>query len=555
MKNRTGIELFLSALREYKIDHIFGNPGTSESAITNALALEKNKDFNYFLAVQEGVAMGMADGWARSTGKTAFVNLHIDSGLANGISLLINAFYGGAPIVLTAGNKDIRKFNSYRSNLVNMVKEFTKWSAEVTHIEQLPEMTMRAFKEASTFPTAPTFLSISANVFDEISDLKVIKLPHISNNFSPDLESIEILSNKIIESNNPMIILGDRVSHSNSSNEAIEFSELIGAKVYASSISEVNFPTDHNQYLGMLPNLLPKAKEIIDNHDLVISIGSNVFDGFFYIKGQLFGDNTYHAHIDSSASAISRNEQTNLGILSNPKTALKSLINNINKTIDGEIREKISLRKNDIHKLSESMVLSNIEITQKKHNDNPMSAHRLFSELSAALPEDVIIIDDSVSSRQALMSTNNFKPKKLFGERGGAIGWGMGATMGVKLANPEQNVIGIIGDGSAMMTMQALWTAANSKIPVIYIICNNKSYRVLKTNMQIYKEEILHENNPDQNYFAMDFNPSFNFAELANTFGLKGIKITDPKLIRKHITESLNSDITTVLDVDIDGSV
>ena len=184
-----------------------------------------------------------------------------------------------------------------------------------------------------------------------------------------------------------------------------------------------------------------------------------------------------------------------------------------------------------------------------------MSAYRLFSELSEVLSEDVIIIDDSVSSRPALMATNHFKPKKLFGERGGAIGWGMGATMGVKLANPDKNVIGIIGDGSAMMTMQALWTAANSKIPVIYIICNNKSYRVLKTNMQIYKEEILNEDNPDYKYFAMDFNPSFNFAELANTFGLNGIKISDPKLIKKHVTESLNSDITTVLDIDIDGSV
>ena len=98
-------------------------------------------------------------------------------------------------------------------------------------------------------------------------------------------------------------------------------------------------------------------------------------------------------------------------------------------------------------------------------------------------------------------------------------------------------------------------TAANSKIPVIYIICNNKSYRVLKTNMQIYKEEILNEDNPDYKYFAMDFNPSFNFAELANTFGLKGIKISDPTLIKKHVTESLNSEITTVLDIDIDGSV
>ena len=183
-----------------------------------------------------------------------------------------------------------------------------------------------------------------------------------------------------------------------------------------------------------------------------------------------------------------------------------------------------------------------------------MSAYEMFSEIFKSL-SDFIVIDDSVSSRSALLATNKFKPNQMHGERGGAIGWGMGATMGVKLANPNKNVIGIIGDGSAMMTVQALWTAANSDIPVIYIICNNHSYRVLKTNMQIYKKEILNDVEENNKYFAMDFEPPFNFAEIAKTFGLNGYKITKPSEINEYINKAVNSNKTSVLDIDIDGSV
>ena len=551
---RKGIDLFLAALKEYKIEHIFGNPGTSESAITNALSSGDHDNFKYFLAVQEGVAMGMADGWARSSGKTAFVNLHIDSGLANGISLLINAYYGGAPMVLTAGNKDIRKLNSYRSNLVNMVKEFTKWSAEVTHIDQLPEMTMRAFKEASTPPTAPVFLSLAANVFDEYTDASVIKLPFISKSTKPSIDSIEILSDKIINSDNPLLLLGDRVSHSKSHQEIIEFAEKTGSWVYSATTSEINFPLDHPQYLGTFPNLLSKAKDKIKNHDLVISIGTNVFDGFFYMRGQLFNNDTFHAHIDSSASTIGRNEKTDLGIISDPKSALIDLNLELNKKMDGEIKEKISLRKKEIQIQTVAIKKEEKNTINENYNQNPMSAHRMFSEIFKSI-SNYIVIDDSVSSRQALLTANKFKPGEMHGERGGAIGWGMGATMGVKLANPDKNVIGIIGDGSAMMTVQALWTAANSNIPVIYIICNNQSYRVLKTNMQIYKSEILQESIQNDKYFAMDFNPPFNFAEIAKTFGLDGYKITNPDEIKKYLSLAVKSNKTTVLDINIDGTV
>ncbi len=136
MTRMTGKRALMEMLRAEGVEYIFGNPGTSESPIMDAL--EDFPDIKYMLATQEGVAMGMGDAYARATGKPSFVNLHIESGLANGISLLTNAYEGGTPLVLSSANKDIRKLSGGRSDLVQMVDQFTKWSAEVTHAEQLP---------------------------------------------------------------------------------------------------------------------------------------------------------------------------------------------------------------------------------------------------------------------------------------------------------------------------------------------------------------------------------------------------------------------------------
>ena len=124
----TGKKALMEMLRAEGVEYIFGNPGTSESAIMDVL--EHYPDLKYVLVTQEGAAMGAADAYARSTGRPSFVNLHIETGLANGISLLNNAYAGGTPLVLTSGNKDIRKLTEGRTQLAEMVRVLTKWSVE-----------------------------------------------------------------------------------------------------------------------------------------------------------------------------------------------------------------------------------------------------------------------------------------------------------------------------------------------------------------------------------------------------------------------------------------
>ena len=152
----TGKHAMMEMLRAEGVKYVFGNPGTSESAMMDAI--ERYPDLEYVLVTQEGVAVGMADSYGRATGKPAFLNLHIETGLANAISLMNNAREGGSPMVVTSGNKDIRELAHERTDLAAMVEQFTKWTAEATYPEQVPFFLRRAFNEAKTPPTGPTFV-------------------------------------------------------------------------------------------------------------------------------------------------------------------------------------------------------------------------------------------------------------------------------------------------------------------------------------------------------------------------------------------------------------
>ena len=243
MPKMTGKKALLEMLTAEGVEYIFGNPGTSETAIMHAL--EDYPNLQYILATQEGVAMGAADAYARATGKPAFINLHIETGLANGISLLHNAAAGGTPLVLTAGNKDMRKLIEGRTPLAEMVKLFTKWSVELTHPEQIPGAVRKAFDEARTPPTGPTFIAFSANSLDGEAEMEIV--PNNEGYFrtSPDKNSIATASKILLSSKNPIMLVGDRVAQSKASEEAVKLAEYIGAPVYAAYYSEMNFPSKH----------------------------------------------------------------------------------------------------------------------------------------------------------------------------------------------------------------------------------------------------------------------------------------------------------------------
>jgi benzoylformate decarboxylase len=550
----TGKRALMEMLRAEGVQHIFGNPGTSESAIMDEL--ERYPDLKYLLVTQEGVAMGMSDGYAKSKGVPAFVNLHIDTGLANGVSLLTNAYEGGTPLVLTSGNKDVRKLAEGRSDLVEMVKQFTKWSVEVTHPEQVPGVMRRAFNEAKTPPTGPTYVAFSANALDDEADVEIAPSPRGYFRTGPDRRAIEDASELLANASNPVMIVGDRVGQSQGMVEAVRLAELLGARVYATTFAYVNFPTGHPQFMGFVNPSMPAGREALSRADVVLAVGTDVFPAYFYFPGRTLSPNARLIHIDSAQGELGKSEPTDIGVLADPKVAMAELADALDSAMSGSARETAKGRTVAISREKAAQKAAWQKRAQDRWSISPMSTERMMTELARSLPPDTIIADDAVTTRAAIFGAMEFnEPGSIVGITGGALGWGMGGAMGVKLANPDRPVVAVVGDGSAMMTVQALWTAANENIPVVYVICNNKAYRVLKINMNTYKSQVLKEKSPRSQYIAMDFPIRLNIAGIAEACGVYGRQIEDPAELAPAMKHALSLGKPAVLDVVIDGTV
>ncbi|MCH8280794.1 MAG: thiamine pyrophosphate-binding protein [Chloroflexi bacterium] len=554
----TGKQAFLEMLRAEGVKYIFGNPGTSESAIISTLPLFP--DIEYVLATQEGVAMGMADGYACASGQPSFVNLHIETGLANGISLLHHAMDGGTPLVLTSGNKDIRKLTEGRTDLAQMVAQFTKWSVEVTHCEQIPGVLRRAFNEAKTPPTGPVYVGFAANSLEDEADMEIVPSGQGFHRTAPDPAAVQVAAGLLAKSTSPAMVVGDRLAQSGGTGEAVRLAELLGARVYTTSYARMNFPSGHPQFLGRINAVLPASRELLSQSDVVLAVGTDVFSGFFYFSGPSLSQNTRLIHLDSAHRAVGKSEPTDVGMIADPKTGLADLADAVEQAMSGSVREAARSRGVSVAGLKDQQKNAWDERLKQRWDQSPMSAERMMVEANGALPPDCIVVDDSLSSKDALHGAFQFnQPDSIFGERVGAIGWGMGGALGVKLAQPDRPVVGVVGDGSAMMTVQALWTAACANIPVVYLVCNNRSYRILKLNMNLYKTQVLGEDTADSpsglELPGLDFPIPLNIAGIANAIGVYGRTIEDPADIAPAIKQALDSGKPAVLDVVIDGSV
>ena len=559
MPRMTGKKALLEMLRAEGVEYIFGNPGTSEGAIMDAL--EDYPDLHYVLATQEGAAMGAADAYARATGRPSFVNLHIETGLANGISLLHNAAAGGTPLVLTAGNKDMRKLVEGRTPLADMVKQFTKWSVELTHPEQVPAAVRRAFNEARTPPTGPVFIAFSANALDGEADMEIVANSKGYFRMAADQDAIAAASAILAGAKNPLMLVGDRVAQSGAADEAVRVAEALGAPVYSTLYSEMNFPSRHPLYKGALRWGFPDGKEALAGADAVLAVG-DTFTGYFFFPDEgasSFAPGTKVVHMDASATAVGRSEPTEVGIIADPRVGLAQLAEALDAAMSGSDREAAKGRATTVAAQTAAARTAWEQRIKDRWDgvpDGPMSPERMMAEVAAAIPDDTVIVDDSVTTRAAVVGAIEFnRPGQVFGERGGAIGWGIGGGMGAKLANPDRPVVAILGDGSAMMTVQGLYTAGIENIPVVYIICNNAAYRVLKVNMDVYKKLVLGQDPPQSKYMAMDFPRRLDLAGMARAMGVYGVSIEDPTEIGPELKKALASGKPAVLDIIIDGSL
>lgn len=548
----TGNHLFLQALQAEGIKYIFGNPGTSEGPFIGIL--HEYPDLEYIMVLQEGVAVGMADAYARAKNEVACVSLHIDNGLANGFGLMIDMLRGGTPVVVTAGNKDSRHLASGRSDLARMADPFAKWSVEITHADQIPSVIARAFREASAPPTGPVFVGISTDACEISSDLTPRTSTRIYDQPSADASAIEAASELLKEAESPVIVVGDRVHQFDAVDDVVELAVGAAAPVYGHVAGNRNFPTNHELWAHQLSLRTTEGIGAISNADVIVAVGCPVFEDFFYHHGGFIKPDAKLIQIDINAGEIGKYEPVDIGIVSAPGPACCEIgLRTINTASRPQL-EKMSARYLRFKEAHAKFRRDWDEEATSKWDRVPIDPASFGKALGMFLPRNANVFNDSISSSANVqIGIAHRTDLNVLGPRGGAIGWGIGSTLGLHVAKPENPTFGIVGDGSAMMTVQGLWTAVNYDIPATFIICNNSAYRVLKVNQNHYHR--MRGMAPPEIYNAADFDTPLDFRAQAEAYGAVGTRVEHLDELGPAIETAAASQTVNVIDVILDGSV
>jgi len=551
----TGKRALLEMLKAEGVEYIFGNPGTSEGPIIDLLG--DYPQFKYILALQESVAVGMGESYARATQKASFVSLHVDSGLANGIALMLDAYNTGTPMVVTSANYDARKVVETKTDLAELVRPVTKWAVELSHADQIPSVMRRAFNEANSHPKGPVYVGFTSNALEGMAEMNIVPSSKIHDATRPDPAGISEAAILLSASKQPIMIVGDRVSDDGAIAPAVELAELLGLPVYVSRGAEVSFPTTHPQYFGTHSLRVAADREVLKGVDLMLAVGMDTFDELFYWGDVILEPAAKLIHIDPIPGRVGKSEPTDVGIVAHCGLALTELIAAVKSRLTPSDQKALQSRTEQVVRDAAAKRQDYEHGVAAKWNHVPMSPARMMFELASAIPANAIVVDDAISNRGALR--HYFKATQrgdLRGARGQSIGAGIGATMGTQCAHPDRPVFGIIGDGSAMMTIQGLWTAANDNIPCIFVICNNGMYRVLKVNFDVYQREILNASELTGPHLPYsEFPNPFDVAAIANSMGVHGERIVDPREIKPAVDRAVASGKPALLDIIIDGSM
>ncbi|MCL4464509.1 MAG: thiamine pyrophosphate-binding protein [Chloroflexi bacterium] len=528
------------------VRYIFGNPGSTEVPLLDNLCNFPN--IKYVLALHETIAVAMADGYARASGNPGVASVHAAPGTAHSIGGLYNAYLDNVPVVLISGQQDSRfliREPFLSADLVSLTRSLTKWSWQVNRGEELEVAMRRAFKEATSSPTGPVFLSLARNVLDEIVESEGIapqryKVPP---RLRGDAEEIRKAAELLSEAENPVIVAGIGVSAAGAVPELVKLAEVIGARVYAEPGA---FPMDHDLYCG--PVEVRTSAGQAGSGDVALVVGAKMFAEFFYSPTCTLPSCTKAIHLDSNPWEIAKNCPVDAAIVADPKVGLKEIAYLVQGNQTMQDIERIEQRKAAIADASRKREESFAQALEEKYDGGYVRGARLARDLEEVLDEDAIICDQGTRSSSYLKRFFRIrKPGTYYGERGGSLGWSIAASIGVKLARPDRQVVAFSGDGGTMYYPQALWTAANESVPIVTIILNNGGYSAVKNLLMGYQGEALKQRN-----FIGAHITGIDYVKMAEGFGIDGIRVEDESRLKPALKEALSAGKPMLLEVMLD---
>jgi thiamine pyrophosphate-dependent acetolactate synthase large subunit-like protein len=552
MVKNTGRFQLLRQLMADGTEFIFGNPGTSEQSLLDALRDGEFKSLKYVMALNEGSVVAMGDAYARAKQKPAIVQLHSYAGLANGLGMMKYAHRGYAPMVVVAGEAGLAYEaldGQMSADLISIARPFVKsdhngpcaW--RIVHPGSVLRLLRRAYKTAATPPMGPVFLALPMDVLEAVNTEEVIPTSLVRTAVVPDDETLKRAAVLLVAAKSPLILMGDGIAASGAQDELAKVAELLGASVCGANCSEVNIAASHPLFQALGHMFGKDSKPIISAADAVLICGTTVLPEVFPSLEGVFAPGAVVVQFDLNATEIEKNFPVTLAALADPKPTLARLGQVLEKLMSPEQKNAASSRIREAASRRDQKRNKELERDTALVGRETLHASQFFKALGQR-PEiaDAVIFDEALTTSPDLcryLVQPQDKVGRYYQTRAGMLGTGLPGTVGLKVAYPDRTVIGFGGDGGTISTIQALATAARYKLGCKFVVCNNRSYRILKYNLKEYREEErLPANDPYPDSFDLAAQ-NLRFDLLAQGQGVKAERVENATQIEPAIERML----------------
>jgi benzoylformate decarboxylase len=521
-------EATYNLLRRLGLTTIFGNPGSTEQPFLKNFP----KDFQYVLGLQEASVVAMADGFAQGTKKPALVNLHSGAGTGNGMCAIMTAFQNKTPLIITAGQQT-REMVLSDPLLTNrdetvLPRPWVKWAYQPVRAQDVPGAIMRAYITAVQPPAGPVYLSIPLDDWDQPA-LGEAVIRTASARYSPDPERVAWFAERIKKSKNPVLVYGPEIERAGGWDAGIKFAERLKAPVYISPLTDrASFPQTHPQFHGMVPIAIGPLSKKLQGHDLIIVIGAQVFRYYPFIAGEYLPQGAELLQVTNdpwdAAAAVAGDS-----LLSDARLALEAFIDAVPSVTSRPAPTAVHVKP----KLPATP-------------NNPLTALEAFAALSELRPKDAILVNETASNFGDLIQLWPIqKADSYYTFASGALGWGLPAAVGVGLAEKKTGtgrpVVAVIGDGAFQYSIQAVYTAVQNKLKVVFIVPCNGEYAILK-------EFAVLEKTP--NVPGLDL-PGLDVISAAKGFSCATVHAKTAQEIKEAFATALKADGPTVIAIPI----
>lgn len=476
-------------LSEAGVGAVFGNPGTTELPLMHALA--ETPELPFYLALHEGVAVGMAAGYAVLSGRAGVVLLHVMPGVAHGLNNYYNAARNGLPVVVIAGQQDRRHQildPVLYGDLQALLAPLSKWSWEARTAEEVPEMIRRGLDVALSPPRGPVFLGIPLDL--QLAEIHVPEYPAkpLGARLGPAAEgAVAAAAELLVAARSPAVVAGDVIGMSGAGPALVDLAETLALAAYWEPMPMLaNFPNTHPLFQGLLLPSGEDFRKVFQQHDVVLVCGMGMRAPVLY-SGLSWADARSKAVLlTDDPRTVEKGLHTACDLLGDPSQTLLALGKRARALLSGgQEATAIAARRRQLSEQSGSQRQRLHEAARKRMDSRPLAPQAVVQAVMQTLPAGALVADEAVSSSAwvALYGMYDSASDYLGPSKGGGLGFGLPAALGAQVAVPNRSVVAFLGEGAAQYAIQGLWTAAHHRLPVVFCILNNASYRILKGGM------------------------------------------------------------------------